>query len=1401
MKRKNIVLAIMLLLFGSMAFCAGPIDSAIENIIRKSIREKILQNFENEKNGNSSYNSYIVNVVLGLPPTPGTGLMRQVNPKDVNGYAYGTSGLTDVEINDFDTKLKQINDGEILGKVVNGTAVKIKGMQYYLILINGLPVGFETEVPQHELISSILINKREVLDDVVLTSVKKGVAKEPYGKLKALTSATDELSRIISTEIDKIYCHWYSQNPGMSSQSIIYNPVFAINFVDYLLFWDYKPNPAGGATPYHGKSEEYLFLLYQAWANNQKCSITGQENYIEEQTANLSQGFTQYFNRKKEWKAPQPNANNRLDMKPSIEELIDWLKVTKQQYGLMYKYSDPLYIDDKINKTYACIQGLNAALSPAYECFDCGVTTPAEEPHGTTLFCDLKNMEQESYANLSTQQKFKIIKCLTAGNDNDYKNNTSNLLCGSFTETEISTILTKILLSVKDQSEANAFISFLQTQTNEIAKTNPNYKILARMDKMIMNDQLSSSGVVNGQMYMYQYHNAIVRIFILANPQLQNENTYANATEADFEKKLMIYDPYFSRFGTTDAPASQGLNFEMYQVGVTKYFTGTSFNNNTAQITTTKKTLDHYDIGNGFGYINAIARPDQYNPLAPRNTIKIYNSRGVFTEETQTYNAFDIIYLYAKTSFKSNLVANFASQQATSKLFAAPAYFLKYPGEISHSIEVAKFWEGVELSVGLAMDAAAFFLPEIKIVRLERLGNLGNAIIKRSVQAYKLMVQAGAVIDGSCRTLLLTQVGNGDVKFLKTMESYNAIVGLGYLGLDGLNGFITRRLVAGEAGVFRTSVGNFVQELHNPAVYDDLVNLGQNTATANGKIAAAMIDVARSLEAIGVDIYGFEKGWAFENASIAAMGESYNGVYRTGFFIPEQVMTALATQKTGWQLLAKPLGEVVAFAEYETPQVLNIVKNSTVIPDWADRFRLVKNINVKLPGAASVLTETNIVIGKGTGGACILAGKCFTGNTLVATAKGAVPFENLHNGDTVLSYNAVTKQNVWQRIGRVTKQTVQKLVKVFAGGQSIMATPEHPFYENRQGWVMAGNLKKGMQFLLASGMLLSVDSTATIDTTATVYNCDVPATNTYYVGSRQVLAHNANICSELTVGIMNKLGKGYDEVQAAIESLQSKYVLQRFSANATLMQQEEAIAELTALCSREINDIQLKNFFKALKENAVMEGKFLDDIKRDFHLLDDFAADGRALEAYTKYRTNPGLFAELLAESEQLGGSIHKFFKNRIFVNQVRAEARAFEAVATNYLKTIAPSVASQVHLDVEYLNAAGVLVKERVILDGLYKDISGKWIFTDAKYTTVNEFITKADYLSSCTPNQKAFYEALLNNKVQRIVSRSQNALTTLGINPGAAFTLSNTEFRILPSLKGLKQVDVSKIKNIFQL
>lgn len=125
-----------------------------------------------------------------------------------------------------------------------------------------------------------------------------------------------------------------------------------------------------------------------------------------------------------------------------------------------------------------------------------------------------------------------------------------------------------------------------------------------------------------------------------------------------------------------------------------------------------------------------------------------------------------------------------------------------------------------------------------------------------------------------------------------------------------------------------------------------------------------------------------------------------------------------------------------------------------------------------------------------------------------------------------MSFDPMTEKNVFSKVLGTSIKKAQRLVRLITGKDTILATPEHPFYVvddildgSKQGsWLNAGNLKKGLKVLLASGLLATVDNTFAFDTTATVYNFEVENTHTYYVGTEGVLVHNTYVA-----GTVNKI--------------------------------------------------------------------------------------------------------------------------------------------------------------------------------------------------------------------------------------------------------------------------------------
>ncbi|WP_367389329.1 polymorphic toxin-type HINT domain-containing protein [Lewinella sp. LCG006] len=96
----------------------------------------------------------------------------------------------------------------------------------------------------------------------------------------------------------------------------------------------------------------------------------------------------------------------------------------------------------------------------------------------------------------------------------------------------------------------------------------------------------------------------------------------------------------------------------------------------------------------------------------------------------------------------------------------------------------------------------------------------------------------------------------------------------------------------------------------------------------------------------------------------------------------------------------------------------------------------------------------------------------------------------------------------------------QKMVRIVAGGDTITATNNHPFYLPQLGkYLRADSLRQNMKLLALTGALLTVHAVEAFDTTLQVYNFEVAEYHNYFVGEEGVLVHND--CALVKAGLVS----------------------------------------------------------------------------------------------------------------------------------------------------------------------------------------------------------------------------------------------------------------------------------------
>jgi hypothetical protein len=158
-----------------------------------------------------------------------------------------------------------------------------------------------------------------------------------------------------------------------------------------------------------------------------------------------------------------------------------------------------------------------------------------------------------------------------------------------------------------------------------------------------------------------------------------------------------------------------------------------------------------------------------------------------------------------------------------------------------------------------------------------------------------------------------------------------------------------------------------------------------------------------------------------------------------------------------------------------------------------------------------------------TGGVCVnpnLNGgaanpnACFAEGTLVATSEGLRAIETVREGDLLWSRDestgAVDLRPVLKRFITPHQPVIALHLTASDGGETLHATPGHPFWVTSQGWVSAEDLSVHGGLFTPSGepVHLGFPTVLAVEY-ATVYNFDVAEYHTYFVGRHSVWVHNA----------------------------------------------------------------------------------------------------------------------------------------------------------------------------------------------------------------------------------------------------------------------------------------------------
>ena len=137
-------------------------------------------------------------------------------------------------------------------------------------------------------------------------------------------------------------------------------------------------------------------------------------------------------------------------------------------------------------------------------------------------------------------------------------------------------------------------------------------------------------------------------------------------------------------------------------------------------------------------------------------------------------------------------------------------------------------------------------------------------------------------------------------------------------------------------------------------------------------------------------------------------------------------------------------------------------------------------------------------------------GMCFVAGTQVHTEEGKERIEEIEAGDRVWAEDPETGEKGIKTVVRTFERETDELVRVYAGGEEIITTAEHPFYVPKRGWTAAIELRAGDVLVNVNGeyVILEKIEHELLESPVKVYNFEVEDFHTYYVGDSGVLVHN-----------------------------------------------------------------------------------------------------------------------------------------------------------------------------------------------------------------------------------------------------------------------------------------------------
>lgn len=134
------------------------------------------------------------------------------------------------------------------------------------------------------------------------------------------------------------------------------------------------------------------------------------------------------------------------------------------------------------------------------------------------------------------------------------------------------------------------------------------------------------------------------------------------------------------------------------------------------------------------------------------------------------------------------------------------------------------------------------------------------------------------------------------------------------------------------------------------------------------------------------------------------------------------------------------------------------------------------------------------------------SGGCFVKGTLVATARGLTPIEEIQINEEVYTFDLVSEAAVARRVAKTFTAWEEEIFVLDFGAEEICCTPLHRFYTGQ--WIHAKDLSCGDRVLGFDGQWKELRAIRQEIKPQPVFNLYVDDIHNYFVGQVRLLVHN-----------------------------------------------------------------------------------------------------------------------------------------------------------------------------------------------------------------------------------------------------------------------------------------------------